>query len=208
MWWDNEDEMEGNGWMKKIKTLYKMRFLGGRAVVLEPPEVTPGMEWVMDGDGEATEKVDGSACAIIAGMLYRRYDANVKKGRLPPPSGVACQSKPDPITGHWPFWVPVTESAEDKWYREAYYNTPWCRADGTYEAVGPHFRSNPYGLDEDFIERHGRIKLRDCPRDFYGIREYLRTHEIEGIVFWKDGEPKCKIRRKDFGFEWPVRWDE
>lgn len=30
-------------------------------------------------------------------------------------------------------------------------------------------------------------------------------HEIEGIVFWKDGEPRCKIKRSDFGFEWPAK---
>ena len=22
-------------------------------------------------------------------------------------------------------------------------------------------------------------------------------------MFWKDGEPRCKIKRKDFGFKWP-----
>ena len=36
------------------------------------------------------------------------------------------------------------------------------------------------------------------------IKEYLRTHAIEGLVFWKDGEPQCKIKRSDFGFKWPV----
>ena len=36
-----------------------------------------------------------------------------------------------------------------------------------------------------------------------GLREYLRTHNIEGLVFWKDGEPQCKIKRSDFGFKWP-----
>jgi hypothetical protein len=38
-----------------------------------------------------------------------------------------------------------------------------------------------------------------------GIREYLYYHKVEGIVFWKDGEPQCKIKRSDFGFEWPVK---
>ena len=40
------------------------------------------------------------------------------------------------------------------------------------------------------------------PRTFEGIRENLEENYIEGIVFWKDGEPKCKIKRNDFGFEW------
>jgi len=78
------------------------------------------------------------------------------------------------------------------------------RTDGTYEAVGLHFQGNPYGLDEDFLERHGRIKIKDCPRTFDGIREWLRVHPVEGIVFWLDGEPKCKIKRSDFGFKWPT----
>lgn len=25
------------------------------------------------------------------------------------------------------------------------------------------------------------------------------------IVFWLNGEPVCKIKRKDFGWEWPGR---
>ena len=47
-------------------------------------------------------------------------------------------------------------------------------------------------LDNDF--------LLNTPID--GIRTYLETHVIEGIVFWKDGHPRCKIKRKDFGFPW------
>ena len=39
-------------------------------------------------------------------------------------------------------------------------------------------------------------------RTWNGIRSFLAAHYIEGLVFWKDGEPKCKIRRKDFGFNW------
>ena len=48
------------------------------------------------------------------------------------------------------------------------------------------------------------ITVLDVPRTFEGLRDYLEKHEIEGIVFWKDGEPQCKIKRSDFGFKWPV----
>ena len=167
------------------------------------PKVTAGCEWVIAGEGEATEKVDGSACAIIQGTLWRRYDANVKKGRKPPIGGIPCQPEPDPVTGHWPHWVPCIRGIpSDQYFFAAYDNTPWNREDGTYEAVGPHFQGNPYGLDEDVLERHGRIKLHNIPRTYDGMCEWLRTHEVEGIVFWKDGEPKCKIKRSDFGFKW------
>ena len=42
----------------------------------------------------------------------------------------------------------------------------------------------------------------EVERTFEGIKKYLETNYVEGLVFWKDGEPKCKIKRKDFGFTW------
>ena len=190
--------------MKKIPTLFEREFGDGGTVVAVNPEARHGCEWVLDGYGEATEKVDGAACAIINGALWRRYDA--KRGKSAPAGAIPCQPKPDPVTGHWPHWVKVDPASKgDKWFIRAYENTPWCREDGTYEAVGVHFQNNPYGLDDDFLERHGRIKIKDCPRTLDGIREWLRVHEVEGIVWWKDGAPRCKIKRKDFGFKWPVR---
>lgn len=190
--------------MKKIPTLFVREYDERGNVVGVTEKVAAGMEWVLAGDGEATEKVDGSACAIINGELYKRFDA--KEGRAIPDGAIPCQRMRDPYTGHWPHWVKVDPtSGGDKWFSRARKNTPWAVADGTYEAVGVHFQSNPYGLDDDFLERHGRIKIKDCPHTFDGIREWLRLHEVEGIVFWKDGEPRCKIKRRDFGFPWPVK---
>lgn len=187
--------------MKKIPTLFRRVYDDGSPYLTR--EVTKGCEWVGDGEGVATEKVDGAACAIIDGVFYRRYDA--KRGKEPPSEGIPCQDAPDPVTGHWPWWVPVREGvAADRWYFTAHLNTPWCREDGTYEAVGPHFQRNPYDLPEDVLERHGRIKLPDCPRDWVGIREYLRAHEIEGIVWHRGNGDMCKIKRTDYGFPWPV----
>ena len=57
-------------------------------------------------------------------------------------------------------------------------------------------------LEKDVIEKHGIRILPDVPRNFEGIRDYLEKHNIEGIVFWKDGQPQCKIKRSDFGFPW------
>ena len=62
--------------------------------------------------------------------------------------------------------------------------------------------SAAYGLEKDVMEKHGICVLPDVPRDFNGIRDYLEKHNIEGIVFWKDGQPQCKIKRSDFGFPW------
>ena len=187
--------------MRKIPTVFERQYdEKGRIIrLLETPR--KGCEWVLAGEGEATEKVDGSCCAIIGGKFYKRFDA--KEGRKIPQGAIPCQPMRDPYTGHFPHWVEVDmHSNKDKWFAEAYYNTPWVKADGTYEAVGIHFQGNPYGLDGDFLEPHGRIKIKDCPRDFEGLKDYLRTHEIEGIVFWKDGKPGAKIKRTDFGFPW------
>ena len=94
----------------------------------------------------------------------------------------------------------------DRWLLEALYDAQ-SRDDklqnATYEAIGPHFQSNPYALTQDTLVRHGTIEIELPDRSYDGIREYLRTHAIEGIVFWKDGAPQCKIKRKDFGFKWP-----
>ena len=73
--------------------------------------------------------------------------------------------------------------------------------DGTYEAIGLHFHGNPYKLKVDTLVRHG-FDFIIVERTFEGIRDYLKQHKIEGIVFWKDGKPWCKIKRTDFGFEW------
>lgn len=188
--------------MQKIPTLFERRF-ENHNVVEVLPIVTPGFEWVLEGEGEATLKYDGACCAYFDGVFYKRYDA--KKGKQPPEGAIPC-CDPDPITGHWPHWVKVTDNPEDRWFRAALENTIVLH-DGTYEAVGPHFQGNPYYTHEDFLVKHGVTKFK-VERTFEGIREWLRIHAEEGIVFWKDGEPQCKIKRKDFGFKWPLTKEE
>lgn len=191
--------------MKKIPTLFE-RVFEGRKIVGITPNAIPGMEWVLAGEGEATVKVDGSCCAIINGELYKRYDA--KKGRKPPEGAIPC-CEPDPVTGHHPHWVKCrADNPADKWFMKAYEYTEWlCKgtpADGTYEAIGPHFQGNPYKMEQDGLEMHGVMKI-NVERTFDGIKKYLEENDIEGIVFWKDGEPQCKIKRSDFGFPWPIK---
>lgn len=189
--------------MKKIPTLFKREF-EGHDIVNILPEVTEGMEWVLNGEGIATVKVDGACCAIINGVFYKRYDA--KKGKPVPEGAIKCQEEADPITGHLPCWVKVdSNNPADKWFIKAYEHTHYypsvVRDVNTYEAVGEHFNGNPYNLDYDTLVPHGE-EIIEVERTFEGIKKYLEENYIEGIVFWKDGEPKCKIKRTDFGFEW------
>lgn len=67
--------------MKKIPTLFERIYEGHRIVGITP-KVTPGMEWVLNGEGIATVKWDGACCAIINGELYKRYDAKKARHRL------------------------------------------------------------------------------------------------------------------------------
>ena len=188
--------------MKKIPTLFKRQFENHKVVGITP-EVTEGMEWVLKGEGVATIKWDGSACAIIDGELYRRYDA--KNGKPIPEGAIKCQEEPDPITGHLPCWVKCDRNnPSDKWFISA-FDILTCDSqipfDGTFEVIGEHFNGNPYRIGSDMLLRHGCDRI-DVERTFEGIKEYLRTHEIEGIVFWRHSQPMCKIKRTDFGFPW------
>lgn len=193
--------------MKKIPMLFE-RILENGNVAGITDQVIPGMEWVLRGEGTATIKWDGSCCAIIDGKLYRRFDA--KEGRRIPEGAIPCQLEPDGITGHWPHWVKCRKNnPNDKWYLEAFENAKEtsdyllskAHVDGrdvdTFEAIGLHFNGNPYRMETDILVSHGMEAVK-CERSFEGIREFIVNHNVEGLVFWKDGEPKCKIRYHDF----------
>ena len=185
--------------MKKIPTLFKRTYENHKIVGITD-EITPGCEEAFK-HGIATLKMDGSCCAVIDGELYKRYDA--KKGRKPPEGAIPC-CDPDPVTGHWPHWVKVDpNNPSDKWFMEAYNNCDPLN-DGTYEAIGPHFQGNPYDLGRDELLKHGNLRL-NVKRNFEDVKKYLEEHEDEGIVFWLNGEPVCKIKRTDFGLPWPVK---
>lgn len=184
--------------MKKIPTLFKRTF-EDYIVTSISQEVTPELSWVLAGDGIATVKWDGACCAVFGGELYKRYDA--KQGKPVPAGAIKCQEEADPVTEHLPCWVKCErDNPGDKWFWSAYDFTQPTE-DGTYEAIGLHFQSNPYQLDYDMLKPHGK-DIINVERSFDGIRKYLEDHAIEGIVFWKDGEPKCKIKSKDFGLKW------
>lgn len=191
--------------MKKIPTLFTRIYENHRIIGIKD-EITPSCEEAFK-NGIATVKVDGSCCAVIDGRFYKRYDA--KKGKKPPEGAIPC-CDPDPITGHWPHWVEVSkDNPGDKWFLEALENyahlNNWSIKDGTYKAIGPHFQGNPYGLEKDYIVPHGVMEV-EVKRDFESISNWLNEHNEEGLVFWLNGEPVCKIKRSDFGYEWPVKY--
>ena len=192
--------------MKKIPTLFKREYADHKVIGITPELTDPSLQIVLDGKATATLKEDGSCCCILGTDFYKRYDA--KKGKKAPAGAIPCQPEPDEITGHWPHWVRVDKNnPADKWFIEALRN--YIKEDGhiingTYEAIGPHFQGNPYNMDHDTLYRHGSVIIPDLDTSFEGIRKFLDHNKIEGIVFWYNLEPICKIKRSDFGFTWPV----
>jgi len=210
--------------MRKIVTLFK-RNPENRQLVL------PEYAVELPDRAVPTVKFDGTACMITTSnefyssfspvtCCWKRYD--VKPGRSVPEGSIACGDK-DEATGHWPHWVPIVRGkAEDKWFWEGYDNkeyialiefphwdgsyrkglTEW--PSGTYELVGPKVNANPYGLTKHELWRHGSKLVLDAPCDYEGLKAFLNMFTIEGIVWWVDGEPFAKIKRRDFGIPWPV----
>lgn len=196
--------------MKKMPCLFKRDFEKSRHVY---NEVTSGCEWVIAGEGLATRKFDGTACLVRDGKLYKRYYA--KRGKIPPANFEPCV-EPDLITGHHPGWVPVVEGdPSSQWHWQAWQNQKDYVTNGTYELCGPKLQGNPesnHVLSEvgdpnmHILIRHGTYLLAGIARTFDGLREYLEINShLEGIVFHHPDGRMCKIRRGDFGFEWPVR---
>lgn len=184
--------------MKKIPCLFQRDFTDRRNPILLR-EVTPGCEWVIAGEGVATRKWDGTAVAIINGKLYARYDG--KRGKPLPDGAIPC-GDPDLVTGHNPSWV-LADGPEYKWIREAHGGKAY--EDGTYEAIGPKINGNHDRVASHSLQKHGFVICGKAPRDWDGLRKYLEGDEIEGIVFHHSDGRMCKIRRDDYGFDWPCR---
>ena len=182
--------------MKKIISLFKRDYEGTRQIY---DEVVEGAEWVVDGEGVATEKIDGTSCLIRGGEIFKRYDC--KRGKTPPPDFEAAQ-EPDPITGHWTGWLPTSDSnPQDKWHREGLKSGDFT--DGTYELIGPKVQDNRYELGSHTLRRHGDVILHDVPRTFAGLKEYFRENpQYEGVVWHHLDGRLVKIKRRDFGLPW------
>lgn len=198
--------------MKKIISLFERNYETDRLV---RNEVVPGAEWVMEGEGAATRKWDGTSCLFQGGQWFKRYDA--KHGKKPPENFIPAQDAPDEVTGHWPGWVPVGEN--DYWHKEAInYDIEFTLCDdgvfrrlvgfkdGTYELIGPKVQGNPEKAPHHMLVRHGNraavgLHTKES-RTFEFIKNYLAENDMEGIVFHHpDGLRMVKIKKKDFGFK-------
>ena len=187
--------------MKKMSTLFRILYhkKGMPGVIYD--EIRPENQWVFDEPEKVkiTRKFDGQATAVINGELYRRYDA--KKGKKAPPGAIPCD-EPDPISGHHPHWVKVSDTdPNDRFLWAAWLEEKHNMVDGTYEFCGVKVGTNAEELQQinTFI-KHGSETYTIENMSFETIREFLRKQPIEGLVFHHEDGRMCKIRKTDFGF--------
>lgn len=185
--------------MKKTISLFQRNYESDRLV---RDEVVSGAEWVLEGEGIATRKIDGTSCMVRDNSLFKRYE--LRPGKTAP-DGFEPATDIDPNTGKQQGWIPVGDGPEDKWHREAWRDNHLGLLGGTYELVGPKIQGNPDDYDcHALINHHDpSLNLRNGGPDraFVAIRDYLCENDIEGIVWHHPDGRWVKIKGKDFGIK-------
>lgn len=180
--------------MKKIPTLF-LRSGDRRSITRE---VNPVCQWVLDGEGVATRKWDGTCCKMEDGTLYARR--SVKPGKAVPENFVHVET--DCVTGIAFGWVPVGNGPEWKHHRNALaYYTEMFRApyppDGSYELIGPMINGNPERWTYHYLVNHN-VQHASVDRNWDAMRDAINEFGWEGFVFHHPDGRMAKIKAKDF----------
>jgi hypothetical protein len=177
--------------MKKIPTIFKRNPERMQEILNEQH---PDCAWVFAGEGVPTRKYDGTCCRVKGGKLWKRRE--LKKGKQQP-SGFEPADY-DEVTGKTVGWVLVDNGNADRWHIEAFGDGNW--PDGTYELCGPKVQGNPEGFETHILVPHSEaIQYDNVPRTFEGLRDFLETMDIEGLVFHHPDGRMAKIKKRDFG---------
>lgn len=181
--------------MKKIPTIFERDWNGDRSRVVNVPH--PDCDWVFAGEGEATQKLDGSCCLIRDGKLYKRRE--LRAGEIEP-AGFE-QVDFDAETCKTIGWVPVGDGPEDRWHREAFEIYSFL-GECTCELIGPKIQGNPEEVRLHVLVPHSHTGIcHDVPREFNSLREWLDGRDIEGLVFHHPDGRMAKIKLRDFGLK-------
>ncbi|SCE76109.1 hypothetical protein [Micromonospora chokoriensis] len=188
--------------MRKIPTLFRRDPEDLRRVT---SEVHPDCRWVLDGEGVATRKYDGTCVRYDGERWWARRE--VKPGRATPPGYQPVMT--DDVTGKTVGWEPIEQSAFATFHAEALgaivdqFSGPQPGA--TYELVGPKVNGNPEKATGHQLVRHGFCapgddeELRRAPLDPDGLREWLLGHPgWEGVVCHHPDGRMAKLKRRDF----------
>jgi hypothetical protein len=184
----------GGGGVKKIPTLFKRDPDDMRRVTRE---VHPDCQWVIDGEGVATRKYDGTCVMYDGERWWARRE--VKPGKTAPAGFVAIET--DDVTGKTVGWEPIEQSAFAKYHAEALagpYPPFETWRPMTYELCGPKVNGNPESFGIHVLVPHGLAPVDDAPRDFDGLAKTLAEFEDEGIVWHHPDGRMAKLKRRDF----------
>jgi hypothetical protein len=176
--------------MKKIPTVF-LRNPEDLSKLLN--EQNPECAWVFAGEGIATRKYDGACCMIRDGVLYKRREF---KGGVINSAGFEILNY-DSMTDKTVGWVKVGFGPEDCWFREAYLEN---LEDGTYELLGPKVQGNPECCLKHYLHKHSEASVYPgIARDFEGLRQFLSSVNMEGLVWHHPDGRMAKIKKRDFG---------
>jgi hypothetical protein len=185
--------------VKKIPTLFKRDPDDMRRLL---PEVHPDCQWVLDGEGAATRKYDGTCVMYDPDSLDWWARREVKPAKQPPANYRPIET--DPATGKTVGWEPIEQSAFWKAFKQCAAVTDTDgMAPGMYELCGPKVNGNPEGFDHHVLVRHATAELltvdgRPVPTDFEALREYMQAFPHEGIVWHHPDGRMAKLKRRDF----------
>lgn len=198
--------------MRKTPTLFERDPDDLRRVV---PEVHPDCQWVLDGDGVATRKYDGT-CVLIRrdGITVHAFvRREVKRGKEPPPNFMELDH--DPVTDKRVGWEPAEQSGFAKLIAEA-VNDAFRQRDrplpGTYELCGPKVNRNPEGFERHILIAHDQAefgpallhgpqpagRLDDVFRVFRDHLLKLGEMGWEGVVWHHPDGRMAKLKARDF----------
>jgi hypothetical protein len=179
--------------MRKIPTLF-VRDPNDRRYVT--PEVTPGCEWVLAGEGKPTRKFDGT-CVMLdaAGRWWARRE--VKPGKEQPADFWPIEH--DDETGKTVGWEPIEQSGYAKYHTEAITGTTVYEP-GTYELIGPKVNGNPEKWSHHSLIPHGSVPMVNPePITFESLKAALTgDFHFEGIVWHHPDGRMAKLKRRDF----------
>ena len=175
--------------MRKIPTLFIRSDNHG----LVTDVVNPDCAWVLNGEGFATRKFDGT-CTMLDGDGIWWARREIKPGQEIPDNFVHVNT--DEFTGKIMGWIPMEDSSFVKWFNDV-KDKPILS--GTYELCGPKIQSDPDGFGEHVLIPHGK-NIVEAERTYEGIKNWIMANPFEGLVFWYDeqGTKMAKIKKKDY----------